>query len=84
MVLEARKDESEKTAAGEITTPNVLRNGPATSWAAPPVKSTTTTPGKSKGAKDVPPAKAPSNKGYLEDLVDSLYNPSRGFRITKA
>ncbi|MBW2691049.1 MAG: hypothetical protein JRE57_00265 [Deltaproteobacteria bacterium] len=90
--LHRRREEGSKTAAqigAEIKAPGVLRNSAAAAWriggATPPkpkdIKPNSRLNATARGRTQ---AKPPSNLAYYKDLLESLYNPQRWFRIAKA
>lgn len=72
----------------QVKAPGLLRVGASSAWRMhpPSVKPKTTRPNTNPSArgKEVPTLKPPSNSKYHKDLIESLHNPQRGFRITKA
>lgn len=81
--LHSAAKENEKTA--EVRAPGLLRTPASAAWriGGTPPKPKTTNPkwGPTSKAKIMEPAKPPSNQAYYHDLLDSLYNPSRGIRL---
>lgn len=85
-----RQENSEDTdiqKESSVRTPNILRVGASSAWRMQPssAKPKTTSPTSSltSGGKEVQKLKPPSNRAYHKDTMESLHNPSRGFRITK-
>jgi hypothetical protein len=75
----ASKDQ-EKTAQPKGGTQRLF-NTSRKAWAAPAPKPKTTQPKANSSKPDIPkPAKLPSKTKYYKDMLESLYNPSRGFR----
>lgn len=90
VVKALRSKQEEKTAAAkpgtEVRAPGILRATAASAWKVggpTPPKPKTIKPNEHLGssAKTREPAKPPSNRQYYKDLLQSLYNPQRGFRI---
>ena len=78
-------EEKKASATVEPKAPGLLRDTAGVKWAPTPPKPKTdmpSTPGQK--AESQPTAKPPSSKAYMQDIVESLYNPARGSRITKA
>lgn len=76
-----------KTAGAEVRAPGLLRQSVSAAWRMhpPSVKPKTTRPNTNPGARsqDMTKLKPPSNRSYHKDLIKSLHNPQRGFRIAK-
>lgn len=75
------------TPGKEIKAPGILRNSASAAWhiggrTPPKPKSTSTSPPSgSHQVASTAKAKPPSNRAYHKDLLRSLYDPQRGFRI---
>lgn len=83
---------SEKEAAAkagtEVKAPGLLRNGASAAWhiggrTPPKPKSIKPNSRLDATARGRSQSKPPSNREYHKDLLKSLYNPQRGFRIAK-
>jgi hypothetical protein len=75
-------------AGAEVKAPGILRTSAASAWnigGPTPPKPKSIKPNARIGdpARTRAPAKPPSNRAYHKDLLASLYNPQRGFRISK-
>lgn len=74
-------------AGREVTAPGVLRVGASAAWRMQPpaAQPKTTAPNSNPAArsKETPKLRPPSNRAFHKDLMESLHNPQRGFRITK-
>lgn len=83
-----KKHEKKAAIAGaEVKAPGLLRVGASAAWrmrppAAKP-KSIKPTTGTTPRAKETTKLKPPSTAAYQKDLIKSLHNPQRGFRIAK-
>ena len=79
--------EQEKLSAAEVRAPGLLRVGPSSAWRMQPstTKPKTTKPNTNPSArgKETAKMKPPSNKSFHKDMLESLHNPQRGFRIAK-
>lgn len=80
-----------KTAAmagAEVKAPGALRTPASAAWrmGASPPKPKTIGPAHELGTlgKGRAPAKPPSNTSFYKDILESLYNPQRGYRLAKA
>lgn len=76
----------EKVAGVEVRAPGLLRQSASAAWRMhpPSAKPKTTKPNTNPSARgqEVTKLKPPSNRSYHKDLIESLHNPQRGFRIT--
>lgn len=86
--LRKRKEGEEKTSAAkpgtEVKAPGLLRVGASSAWyggGAPKPKSVNPTTKEDAPAKAPAPAKPPSKQAFYHDMLSSLYNPGRGFRL---
>lgn len=85
--LRARQAEQNqaKTAGAEARASGALRTSASAAWrvgANPPKpKSSRPSSRPGAGASDRTPAKPPSKTSFYKDLISTLYNPQRGFRL---
>jgi len=75
------------TAGKEVQAPGILRASASAAWrtglSAPKPKSTKPSTGPGQRAKDIPTARPPGKTGFFSDMVKTLNNPQRGFRLAK-
>lgn len=90
VMRDAADEQREKTAAAtpgsEVKAPGALRVGASSAWrigGQTPPKPKSIKPNQIQGqqAKTRATAKPPSNQKYYKDLLESLYNPQRGYRL---
>lgn len=86
---DGQEKRSSARAGAEVKAPGVLRTSAASAWkiggpTPPKPKSIKPNTNPDALARTREPAKPPSNRAYYKDLLKSLYNPQRGFRISVA
>lgn len=69
----------------EVTAPGALRVGASSAWRMQPpaAQPKTTRPNSNLAArgKETPKLRPPTNRAFHKDLLQSLHNPQRGFRV---
>lgn len=81
------QEKEASTVGAEVKAPGILREGASAAWrmSPPSTKPKTTKPSTNPSvrAKESATLKPPSSRSYYKDMIESLHNPQRGFRITK-
>jgi hypothetical protein len=81
----APAEEKQAMAGAEVKAPGLLRNAASAAWrmgSSAPKAKTTVPGGPAARARSNPVAKPPSKNAFYRDMLESLYNPQRGARLT--